>query len=181
MHITGTHIAYYFICFRKLWFFGNGIQCEMESDAVRMGKHIHETSYNRQDKEKAIDQKIVLDWIDHDTGIVHEVKKSDKMEESHRWQLRYYLWYLEQKGMNVADEESDEQYRDKPEQRGLIGELNYPKLKQKKRLVLTRDQRKKIKNEILPHVEQILKLPEPPPTVEWKVCKTCSYCELCHS
>ena len=181
LKITGTHIAYYFICHRKLWFFGNGIECEQESDAVRMGKHIHETSYSREDKEKAIDQTIVLDWIDHDEGIVHEVKKSDKMEESHKWQLRFYLWYLEQKGLKVADEASMEKFPDDPSKRGLIGELNYPKIKQKTHLVLKQADRRKLESEILPHVEKILNQTEPPPTVEWNVCKTCSYCELCHS
>jgi CRISPR-associated exonuclease Cas4 len=41
--ITGTHIAYAFICKRKLWLFAHGIQAEHESDAVRMGRHKNST------------------------------------------------------------------------------------------------------------------------------------------
>jgi hypothetical protein len=54
------------------------------------------------------------------TGILHEVKKSDKMEEAHAWQVLYYLWYLKQKGVG-----------------GLKGEIDYPKLKQKTSVELT--------------------------------------------
>ena len=96
-HITGTEVAYYFVCARKLWFFAHNIQCEQESDAVRMGRHIHETSYRREKKEISIDGVIVVDWIDHDKKVIHEVKKSASMEKAHTWQLKYYMWYLEQK------------------------------------------------------------------------------------
>jgi CRISPR-associated exonuclease Cas4 len=52
---TGTEVAYYFVCARKLWFFAHNIQCEQDSDAVRHGKHIHETSYKRKKKEIDVD------------------------------------------------------------------------------------------------------------------------------
>jgi len=42
------------------------IECEQESDAVRMGKHIHKTSYKRKKKEVGVDGVIVVDWIDHE-------------------------------------------------------------------------------------------------------------------
>ena len=169
MKITGTHIAYYFICARKLWFFCKGIRCEHEGDAVRMGRHIHETSYKRKKKELDIDGVIVVDWIDHDQKVIHEVKKSDRMEQSHIWQLKYYMWYLEQKGLDVAKGKE-----------GYIGELNYPRLNKKKQVVLTNEDRQKLENEILPNIEQITQLEKTPPTIEWKVCKTCSYNELCY-
>jgi len=172
MKITGTHIAYYFICKRKLWFFCKGIRCEHESDAVRMGRHIHETSYKRKKKEISIDGVIVVDWIDHDKRIIHEVKKSDKMEQSHTWQLKYYMWYLEQKGLDVATELDHGS--------GYTGELNYPKLNKKKQVTLTTGDRKKIDIKIIPEIEHIANLPKPPKTIEWKVCKSCSYNELCY-
>ncbi len=176
MKITGTHIAYYFICKRKLWFFCKGIRCEHESDAVRMGRHIHETSYKRKKKEIRVDGVIVVDWIDHDEKIIHEVKKSDKMEESHTWQLKYYMWYLEQKGLDVAKGGD----LTGPASEGYTGELNYPKFNKKKSVVLTMDDRIKVETEILPDIERISDLDKPPSTVEWKVCKTCSYNELCY-
>lgn len=181
MRITGTHIAYHFICARKLWLFDHNIQCEHESDAVRLGRHIHETAYNRKKKEIDVDGLIVVDWIDHDNKVIHEVKKSGRMEHSHRWQLKYYMWYLEQKGLSVADETTTGQYPEEPEKRGYIGELNYPKLKQTEPVILKQSDREQIEEKILPQIREIVSRPEPPPTVEWKVCKSCSYCELCHS
>jgi len=174
MKITGTHIAYYFICTRKLWFFCKGIRCEQESDAVRLGKHIHETSYARKKKEIDVDGVIVVDWIDYENKVLHEVKKSDKMEQSHIWQLKYYMWYLEQKGLHVAEDD------DECEGPGYTGEINYPRLNKKKKVVLTRADREQIENKILPDIERIANLARPPETVEWKVCRSCSYNELCY-
>jgi CRISPR-associated exonuclease Cas4 len=166
--ITGTHIAYAFICKRKLWLFAHGIQAEHESDAVRMGRHIHETTYTRETKELDIDGVIVLDYIDAKAGIVHEVKKSDSMEAAHEWQLLYYLWYLKQKGVTASDGSP------------FRGELNYPTLRQTSRVELTPEKEHELEAVILPEIRRVLALEEQPPTVEWKVCKACSYCELCH-
>lgn len=178
--ITGTEIAYYFVCARKLWFFAHNIQCEHDSDAVRHGRHIHKTSYKRQKKEVDIDGVIVVDWIDHDKKVIHEVKKSASMEEAHQWQLKYYMWYLEQKGMDIGDEKSAT-YIDNPDERGYIGELNYPKLRQTKQVVLSQEDRKTLEEKIIPNIQKIRNREQPPKTVEWKVCKYCSYNELCYS
>jgi CRISPR-associated exonuclease Cas4 len=171
MKITGTHFNYYFICHRKLWLFLHGIECEMESDAVRMGKHIHETSYEKEQKEIDIDGTIVLDWFDAKKQLVHEVKKSDKMEEAHQWQILYYLWFLKQKGLMVAATENEE---------GIKGELNYPTLRTKKSVILTKEKELQLTDRILPDIENIAQQETIPSTVEWKVCRSCSYCELCH-
>lgn len=181
LHITGTHIAYYFVCARKLWLYHHGIQLETESDSVRLGKHIHRTSYKHEEKEVDIDGIIVVDWIDHKKKMVHEVKKSAQMEHSHQWQLKYYLWYLEQKGLPVADEQRYRDHADNPEQRGYIGELNYPKLRQTKTLILKNEDREKLVDEILPKIERICSRETPPRKVEWAICKSCAYQELCYS
>ncbi|WP_142715046.1 CRISPR-associated protein Cas4 [Fodinibius sediminis] len=179
--ITGTEIAYYFVCARKLWFYAHNIECEQESDAVRMGRHIHKTSYKRKKKEVSVDGVIVVDWIDHDKKIIHEVKKSSSMEEAHQWQLKYYMWYLEQKGMNIADEKSAEFHADDLENRGYIGELNYPKLRQTKEVILLQKDRKILEQKIIPNIRKIRNRDKPPKTVAWEVCKFCSYNELCYS
>jgi CRISPR-associated exonuclease Cas4 len=181
MNITGTQIAYYFVCARKLWFFAHNIQCEHESDAVRHGKHIHETSYKRKKKEIGVDGVIKIDWIDHDAKVIHEVKKSSSMEQAHTWQLKYYMWYLEQKGMNIADEASTEKFSGDLEKRGYIGELNYPKLRQTKRVILSQKDRETIEQKIIPNIKKIINRDKPPKTVEWDICKYCSYNELCYS
>jgi CRISPR-associated exonuclease Cas4 len=45
---TGTQINYCFVCKRKLWLFSHALSMEQTSDAVSLGKLIHETSYARQ-------------------------------------------------------------------------------------------------------------------------------------
>lgn len=148
---------------------------------MRMGRHIHETSYKRKKKEVSIDGIIVVDWMDHEEKIIHEVKKSASMDEAHTWQLKYYMWYLEQKGMHIADEHSAGEYMDDPDKRGYIGELNYPKLRQTERIVLSKDDRREIETKILPNIRKIKNRRTPPKTVEWDICKSCSYNELCYS
>lgn len=168
---TGTHINYYFICARKLWMFSHGVACEQESDAVREGKFIHETSYQREKKEIDIDNKIVLDWFDAKTYTVHEVKKSDKMEEAHEWQLLYYLYYLKLKGTEVASDEN---------QQGMTGELNYPTLRKTKKIILTDEKEKYLIETIIPEIERIIECKSIPCAMEIHACKQCSYSELCY-
>lgn len=48
MQITGTHFNYYLICHRKLWLFANGVHMEHTSDAVALGKLLHEESYKQR-------------------------------------------------------------------------------------------------------------------------------------
>jgi len=179
--ITGTEVAYYFVCARKLWFFAHNIECEQESDAVRMGKHIHKTSYKRKNKEVGVDGVIVVDWIDHEEKVIHEVKKSSSMEQAHEWQLKYYMWYLEQKGMDISDKERADEFKDDPAKRGYIGELNYPKLRETRPVVLSQKDRVTIEQKIIPNIRQIISRNKPPKTVEWDICKYCSYNELCYS
>jgi len=101
MRITGTHFNYFLICPRKLWLFHNGIQMEQTSDLVYEGKLIHENSYPfRSDRFREVEiGGIKIDYYDHRNRVVHEIKKSDKREEAHIWQLKYYLYVLEQCGV----------------------------------------------------------------------------------
>jgi CRISPR-associated exonuclease Cas4 len=172
MKISGTHINYYFVCKRELWFFLHGIHCEHQSDLVRMGRLLHEKSYSRENKEIDIDSRIVLDWFDARKGIVHEIKKSDTMEEAHEWQILYYLWYLKNKGLQIAENEAAQ---------GIYGELDYPLLKKKKAVYLSENHIRQLEQNIIPAIQQIAEQPYLPPTTEWKVCKTCSYSDLCYS
>ncbi|MGA1824534.1 MAG: CRISPR-associated protein Cas4 [bacterium] len=98
--ITGTEFNYYYICHRKLWLFSHHINMEQESDNVFLGKLIDENSYPREKKEILIDGIIKLDFIDEKT--VHEVKKSKKMQEAHKGQVLYYIYYLRQKGVDIS-------------------------------------------------------------------------------
>jgi len=83
--ITGTLISYYFLCHRKLWLFANGIRMEQNSDLVYEGKLIHESTYlQRSEKYEEIEiDGIKIDYYDKKRKVIHEVKKSDKMEVAH--------------------------------------------------------------------------------------------------
>jgi CRISPR-associated exonuclease Cas4 len=156
---TGTEVGYYFICRKKLWWFHHGIQMEQESDRVKMGKLVHEKSYERQKKEISIDNKIVLDW--QSDGVIHEVKLTDSMEEAHEFQLLYYIYYLKQKGVE-----------------GLTGQIDYPRLRQTKEIELTPEKETELEK-ALTEMDRILTLDKPPEVEFMKICKNCSYAELC--
>lgn len=157
---TGTQVNYYFVCHRKLWLFSYGLDMEHTSDVVYMGKLISEESYQREKKELLIDGAIKIDFLGRD-GVIHEVKKSDKVEQAHEYQLLYYLYYLKQKG--IAN---------------VHGEINYPKLRKKLLVQLTDETEAKLKA-VLKQMESIIHQPQSPPLLKISFCKKCSYFELC--
>lgn len=159
--MTGTQIHYYFLCKRKLWLFTHKIDMEQNSDDVAMGKFISEDSYKREKKEIKIDD-IVLDFYDEKAKIIHEVKKSDKMEETHIWQVKHYISVLESKGIE-----------------GVIGEIDYPKLRQTVKVELSDDDRLRLE-EIKQEVRTIIDLPLPPGVINKPFCKNCAYYDLCY-
>lgn len=160
LRITGVYVQYYFICKRKLWFFARDIKMEEKSDLVHMGKIIDEFSYTREKKHITIDETISIDFIDN-KGVVNEVKKSRSMERADIQQLKYYLYFLWQRG--VTDVE---------------GMLDYPKIKQKHPVALTDEDLEQMPA-LLNKIESVIQLPLPPPVDKTKVCKKCSYFELC--
>ena len=167
--LTGTHINYYFVCKRKLWLFSHGISMEHTSDTVLLGKLIDESSYGRKEKAIDIDGTIVIDWIDLPAGgqageksaVLHEVKKSDSMEDSHTYQVLYYLWFLKQKGVQL-----------------MKGQIDYPKLKQNVEIELTPERETELV-QILSKIESVIALETPPDRINKRFCKTCSYFDLC--
>lgn len=159
--MTGTQIAYYFLCKRKLWLSSNHVECEHDSDTVAHGKFISETTYDRAKHEIKIDD-VVLDFYDAKIKTIHEIKKSDKMEESHIWQTKYYISVLEEKGMA-----------------GVKGKIDYPKLKQTHDVELTEADREElavIKKEAL----RIINSENIPGVINKPFCKQCSYYDLCY-
>jgi len=161
LQFTGTQVNYFFHCHRQLWLFSHQITCEQDSDTVYLGKLIHEQSYERERKEIEIDH-LKLDFFDIRDGILHEIKKSDSFEHAHEWQVLFYLYYLKAKGV-----------------KGFKGEINYPKLRKRVEVVLTRDKEQQL-DEILKEIHRIILLTFPPPiNVKLSVCRKCSYYELC--
>ena len=165
MLTTGTHFNYYLICHRKLWLFATGINMESTSDLVYEGKLLHETSYPRRSEkyqEIALDG-IKIDFYDPKNKVVHEIKKSDKHEEAHEWQVKYYLYVLEQNGVE-----------------GATGLLEYPRLHKTDEVLLTTPDRDAIR-EMIEKIGKIIQNEHCPERIPKAKCRNCSYFDFCWS
>lgn len=164
-HMTpsGTHFNYYQICHRKLWLFASGINMEHTSDAVYDGKRIHETSYpQRPERYEEIEiEGIKVDYFDTKRRIIHEIKRSDKIERAHEWQLKYYIFVFERNGIE-----------------GCTGLLEYPTLRQTQPVTLSDADRQEIKK-MEQDIIDIISSDTCPPLVKKRFCKACSYYDFC--
>lgn len=165
MKITGTHFNYYQICHRKLWLFASGINMESTSDTVYEGKLIHESSYpQRSERYEEVEiDGVKVDYFDAKHKVIHEIKKSDKVEQAHEWQLKYYIYVFERNGID-----------------GCTGVLEYPTLRQTNKVELTDDDRKIIV-EMEAKICDIINGDECPPLVQKRLCRNCSYYDFCYS
>jgi CRISPR-associated exonuclease Cas4 len=165
MTITGTHFNYYNVCKRKLWLFANGITMEHSSDLVYEGKLIHEESYpQRPERYEELEvDGIKLDFYDARNKVIHEIKKTDKMEDAHEWQLKYYIHVLEMNGVE-----------------GVTGMLEYPVLRQTQKVELTDADRDQIAG-IEANITRIIGSENCPEIIHSRICKQCSYFDFCYS
>lgn len=158
---NGTQVNYYIVCPAKLWYFSHFMQMEHSSDLVALGKLIHETSFERSKKDVLIDSKISIDFVEKENKIIiHDVKKSKKLEKAHVYQVLYYLYFLKQKGVKAE------------------GEINYPKLRKIEKVELTEDNEREIET-ILKQIRQIILQDKPPKAEKKRYCRKCSYFEFC--
>ncbi len=159
--ITGVMVYYYFVCKRKLWLFGNDLDMEHTSELVGIGKLIDETSYSREKKSILIDEMISVDFLKA-WKVIHEVKKSRKLDEAAKWQLKYYIWVLRNKGVKIEK-----------------GILDYPLLRKREEIYLTIQEENELM-EVLSDIESILNMDLPPSTINKPYCKSCAYYEFCY-
>ncbi len=162
--VTGTLVSYYFYCKRRMWLHANGINMEDTSDLVYDGKLIHETSYpQRSERYEEVEiDGIKIDYYDARNKVIHEIKRSDKVEEANIWQVKYYIYVLERNG--VTD---------------VSGLLEYPALRQITKVELTNVDRQKMA-EIEKEITEIIQSDECPPVINAKICKNCSYYDFCY-
>lgn len=160
--ITGTQIAYYIVCKRKLWLFSNQIAMEKYSDYVSIGKLISEESFKRERfKEIAVGETLKIDFIKvGDEIIVHEVKKSRKLEDAHIWQVKFYIYSLRKMGVNCNS-----------------GVIHYPKLMRKIDVKFNSGDQQKIEM-ITGDLKNLLKGKIPGP-VRLSYCAKCAYYQFC--
>lgn len=172
MIITATDLNYFIVCNRKLWLFTNGIQMEQTSEIVADGKLLHETSYEQRNEKHSeillsatfgnIELFGKIDYYDAINKVIHETKRSNKIEKAHQSQLKFYLWLLKLNGIENA-----------------TAILEYPLLRQRDQVELT--------DADIIYLEQLTtsacSLKESdvcPPVINAKICKSCSYYELCY-
>lgn len=161
MNITGIMIYYYFICQRKLWYFCNNINMEQNSELVKIGKLLDECSYNKEKKGILIDDTINIDFIKNKT-VLHEIKKTKSIEDAGIWQIKYYIYYLEKKGI-----------------KDIKAQIDFPLLRETKEVVLDDEDRNILEN-VIKNIEEIIQNDKPPKVTNSKICKKCSYYDLCY-
>ncbi len=162
--MTGTHFNYYHVCHRKLWLFANGINMEHTSDLVYEGKMLHESSYpQRSERYEELEiEGCKIDFYDARNKVVHEIKKSDKIESAHEWQVKYYIRVLERNGLDE-----------------VTGILEYPTMRHTQRVELTDDDRKRI-DEIEKEIDALIHQESCPAVIHSTICRSCSYYEFCY-
>jgi CRISPR-associated exonuclease Cas4 len=84
------------------------------------------------------------------------------MEAAHQWQVKYYIWLLEQNGVE-----------------GATGTLEYPKLREKVEVLLTDDDRVTLQHTIK-EIESLTQSEECPARINAKICKRCAYFDFCY-
>ncbi len=84
------------------------------------------------------------------------------MEAAHQWQVKYYIWLLEQNGID-----------------GATGILEYPKLRETTTVQITEDDRTILRHTIK-EVEALVQGESCPARINAKICKRCSYFDFCY-
>lgn len=165
MQIIPTHINYYHICHRKLWLFAHGINMEHTSDVVAEGKLIGETSYpQRAQKYTEVEiEGLKIDFYDAKNKVIHEVKKSDKVEEAHIAQVKYYIYLLHNNGIE-----------------GVTGLIEYPKLRKTEEVILEAHEMRTVASWVS-ETKQIITQDVCPPLLNKPVCRRCSYYDFCYA
>lgn len=138
---------------------------EHNSDLVYAGKLIHEDSYpQRSERYEEIEiDGIKVDYYDTKRKVIHEIKKSDKVERAHEWQLKYYLYVFERNGIE-----------------GVSGLLEYPKLRKTSEVLLSDVDRETVA-EMEVKIKGIIESDTCPPLEKKGICRNCSYFDFCYS
>lgn len=145
---------------------------EHTSDTVSDGKLLHDTSYpQRNEKHTELNIEAIyngiplfgkIDFYDAREKIIHETKRSDKIERAHEWQAKFYLWLLKLKGIENA-----------------AAILEYPRLRHTTNIELSEEDIIYLKL-VLNAIIRLKLSEECPPVIRAKICKSCSYYELCY-
>lgn len=156
MNLTATHLNYYFTCKRKLWLFAHQLNCEKESELVKIGQ-----VYHQDIKEEPIEiDNIKIDKFKD--GKVFELKKKNSAPEAAKFQVLFYLLKLSEKGIKTS------------------GVIKYKENNRLESVELTNENEAAL-IESLQKAATICELSQPPLIKKSKYCKKCSYFDLCFS
>lgn len=166
LRVGGTEVHYYVLCPRKLWWYSHGMEQEHVSggvgaENVALGQLVHSESYeDKGRKDVLIDGLLRLDFTE--SGVVHEVKKSQGGQRATLFQLLYYLYYLKhEKGIETT------------------GVIDYPKQRRREEVTLTPDLEAEVERVIKGVQETRERLTPPSVPAPMAVCKKCAYQDLC--
>ncbi len=161
--ITGTLVWYYAICPREAWLMAHEMEPEKEFGLLAEGRLNQEAHYKRATKELSL-PGMRLDQVRREDGklIVSEVKKSSRFLPATRLQLGYYLWRLENEGMEAS------------------GEILVPSERKRETVELTPELRAEIES-LVARIEVLVREPVPPRAEKIPFCKRCAYAEFCWS
>jgi CRISPR-associated protein Cas4 len=160
--VTGTQVAYWIVCRRKLWLFSHYLEMERFSDHVELGRLLSQERFRRERKREVALGSIKIDFLRvGDEVVVHEVKHSRALEEAHIWQVKYYLYALQHLGI--------------PAHRGVI---HYPRQMRTLEVTLSPEDREQIR-EALEGIRKTLVQDRPPEVERKPYCRTCAYYLFC--
>lgn len=160
--IGGNAINYFYTCKTQLWFFLHNISMEDTSEYVALGKLLQETYSEGEEKDIQFDE-ISLDIFKPLKEVV-EIKRSSEIKEAHIYQLKYYLYYLKTRyGLT-----------------GFTGKLTYPNIHKTMKISLKPDDERELQ-EAIKEITKIFYLKTMIPPKHKKICRKCSYFELCFS
>lgn len=166
LNVTGVVFSYYFICHRKMWLFSKGLNQENISgnpDVVK-GELLHESRFKRQTNKEVGFDRVKIDFLKYgDQVYVHEIKKSKKFEDAHIWQLKYYIYNLQNKGINCS-----------------AGVIHYPASMRKVDVQYSQEDKAAIE-QILTEIQKIINQNSPPKKLSKKFCSRCAYFDFCFS
>jgi CRISPR-associated exonuclease Cas4 len=142
-------------------------EIEVSASLTHSANHSFSDSANHSFSDSAnhsfsISLSAKIDFYDAKAKVVHETKKSDKMEQAHIAQVKFYLYVLEKNGVESP-----------------TGVLEYPKLRQTQVIsALTPDDKAEVEGWIR-DTAKILMQEECPDRIKKSFCKMCSYFEFC--
>lgn len=155
----------YNICPRQAWLMIRQMNADQENTFLDIGRLIDETTFKREKKKVYIaDISAQIDMITKKDGeiFVAEIKKSSKRMENAKLQLKYYLYLLKRKKINI---------------KGLI---KIPKEKKSIEVELTEDD-VIIIEDIQENIKMTIKKEDMPEVKKITMCKKCAHYEFCWS